>query len=362
MSVRGEVLRLTGEVRKTIGLGRAALSILLQAGIAAAAAFALGLPGMILLCLILWPLTAYLRQRLGRTAYVLPCAASLACVMTPDAAVLAFWCWAGVIALALTDAPARETQRPRWQREGLIWGGAAVIGLCAVIVLLNGRYPQGLPVGLAQDMARVIGESPNSAEVLYGFYQMGAVPLPQGMTAVTQGADGLLYMTDEVRLQLLYGFTSRLEEAMLLSIPGFCAYFAVLTALACVMLPVTVRRRQGEKDDTPRFETWRMDRQTGLRIGYLFIGGALPLLIGAPVVVALGRLTSAVASVVYSVLGAVVLRFSAKRAGRNRMLSWIMIMAAAVFVPQLLMFLGLFDQLMDLRKLRKNNETEEDRE
>lgn len=352
---------MTGQARKTCGFGATVAGALLQAGIVAAACMS-GLPGMLLVTLAAWPLSAWLREKLGWVGCVLPCAACIGCFMTPGAMVLTGWYAAGMIALVLTGMQSVHASRPRWQREAAVWGGMAAVGLCVILFSLKAMFPQGIPVGLAQRLTDAIGASPASAEILYQLYQMGAVALPRTMRVVETAADGMLYMTEEVRVQLLYGFRSGLEDALLLYVPAFAVYFTTLTTLLCVMLPVTARRRRGEKDETPRFDLWSMERTAGIRIGCLFMGGFLPMLTDVPTVIAMGVMMNAVACVVFGVLGAAVLRHAARRAGRNKTMSWVMLGGAAVFIPQVLTFIGALDLLMDMRRLRNNNETEEDRE
>ncbi|MBR4080627.1 MAG: hypothetical protein IKK21_02425 [Clostridia bacterium] len=352
---------MTGQTRKTCGFGAAVVGVLLQAGIVAAA-YTAGLPGMLLVTLAAWPLAAWLREKLGWIGCVLPCAAGIGCFLVPGAMVLSGWYAAGMIALVLTGMKPADASRPRWQREAAAWGGMAAVGLCVVVISLNTVFPQGIPVGLAERLTDTIGASPNSAEILYQLYQMGAVDLPRTMRVVETAADGMLYMTAEVRTQLLYGFRSGLEDALLLYVPAFAVYFTTLTTLLCVMLPVTARRRRGEKDDTPRFDLWSMERTAGIRIGCLFMGGFLPMFTDTPAIIALGVMMNSVANVVFGVLGAAVLRHAARRAGRNKTMSWVMLGGAAVIIPQALTFIGAIDLLMDMRRLRKNNETEEDRE
>ena len=335
------------------------------AALMAAAVLAPGASGFAALGLIAWPVAAWMNEKQGWPGFTVLMMTGMASVLILDgplAWTIAIWCMGGVVALALAQITLLPgLRRPRWYREGWIHGSVAVVSLVAVILYLRGCYPGGIAKGVTTALVTAIGNAPNGAELLFQLHQAGFVPLDHSMTLLTEGADGLFYMTDEVRLQLLFGLRPRLEEALTLAIPSCAVYLVALTALLAVMLPVTARRRRGEKDDTPRFDKWRLPKEAGLPVACLLIGGAFPMFTGIPAIVAMGQMTSAVASVVFGVLGAAVMRFASRLSGRRPVITWVMILLAAVCVPQLLTLLGVLDQVMDMRKLRKINESEDDR-
>lgn len=346
-------------------LAQGALWLLLQAALTVGATFLMGSAGLMIVCIIAWPVAAWINEKQGWVGYALPIMAGASALMLLDGklgAPLAEWCFAGLTALLITrmNLPLFK-DKPRWFREGIIHGSMGLAALVTVILCLQDSYPGGIAQGISGDLVALIKDAPNGAQLLYNFYAAGLVPLETSMTAVTEGADGILYMSAEVRDQLLLGLRARLDEALELGIPSISVYLVALTTLLAVMLPVTVRRRRGEKDETPRFDRWHLPKDMGRPIACLFLGAALPMLTSVPALVAMGQLMYAVASVVYSVMGASVLRFASKLGGRRPVISWVMILLAAVAIPQMLMVLGVLDQWKDLRRLNKNNETEEDR-
>ena len=352
--------------RSRLSLGTAGAWLLFQLALTVGATLLAGGAGVMLVCIIAWPVAAWINARQGWAGYALPLMAGGSALVLLDgklAAPLAVWCFAGLAALLLTGMKLPVLRdKPRWLREGMIHGSMALAALVTVILCLQDSYPAGIAQGISADIIALIKDAPNGALLLYNFYAAGLVPLDASMTAVTEGADGMLYMSAEVRDQLLFGLQARLDEALELAIPSLSVYLVTLTTLLAVMLPVAARRRKGEKDDTPRFDRWHITQDMGRPIACLFLGAALPMLTSVPALVAMGQLMSAVASVAFGVMGASVLRFASRLGGRRPVISWVMILLAAAAIPQMLMILGVLDMWKDLRRLSKNNETEEDRE
>lgn len=204
---------------------------------------ALGGAAGIVAALVLLPLgVEWLRAQGGPTAGTLAALAACAgCAISLNGTaelLTMVWCAA---AAGLVWLPVRRTAY-----RGLMWGAAALLMGCGVVAACLRMTEGHLMTGLAERIVQLIGESSRCDEILLGAYQAGYVGL-EGKLALLPAlrVGSLTVMTQEVRLQLLYGLRTTVEYALESLIPQLMVMLPAVTALLCAAVPDRWLKRRG---------------------------------------------------------------------------------------------------------------------
>lgn len=371
-------------VRKSRGLGPVLrLAALLLAALLPCACF--GWPAAVAELLLAWPVAAALQVSWGFEMALLPLMVAGAAMATcPAIPAWLMMVW-GVLGTCGVLVRLRSQQaNAAW------WTGLCLAALMAAAAALHQASGAQLPaIYLAQRLIELIDQSPKGTEILLNAYQMGLASL-EGKLAMLPALrlGSVVVMTPEVRMELLYGLRTSLEELLYAMLPKAGTMWALLTALACAVIPGMRRRRQGlpreekawlpwrEAVQTnkaaeavlqrtrfapvyPPMEEWHMPRMMGLGAACLYLCGLMPYA-QAPAMHDLLVMLGNVGSLMFMVQGASLMLFLMRRMDMQRSMRGTWTLVAAVLLPQLMVLMGFADQVLPLRGPKDDSNEMED--
>lgn len=323
-------------------------SIVLAAGIPLLS----GIPGALALLLVLPVAVECCRAAGERPACCAAIAAFCAgcCYAVPALALPALvWCGAGLgMSLLGGDEP---------RGRGLAWAALCTALLCGLLVWMNFHYEGQVFAGLAEDAVTWVNAQDNAGEMLLRCYQVGFSRLEGDMQPVVNLL-GMLVMTQQVRLELLYSLRTTLEALLTSLLPQVIVFWVLATAVLTAALPDVVHRKGGRRGRLSPFGTWRLSASQRRCLNVLALGYFLPLLTGSAVVSLMGSLCAATFHCAYMLLGLAVMEGLTKQYGTARLLRRLWMAACLVLAPVVLVILGIADGAFDLRKLRRSTEDE----
>ncbi|MBR4359840.1 MAG: DUF2232 domain-containing protein [Clostridia bacterium] len=190
---------------------------------------------------------------------------------------------------------------------------------------------------------------------------------------------GVFSIPEEVRKDMLLSVNALVSSQLESMVPGLIAGQSVLGGVGCLLLPLRFGylaeekrqflRQDEEADETakrtmnfpdlgmPPLRTWFIPRGMGWQVGVALAGGYLLQYSGTPALAVAGMILYSAASAVFSLQGLALLNYIQHM--RNRKRTWRIIVPLLLMMTRLLMILGVFDQLVNLRGLRKPREPKE---
>lgn len=323
-------------------------SIVLAAGIPLLA----DVPGALVLLLIL-PMAVECCRTAGEKpaccAAVAAFCAGCCCAIPAMALPALAWCGAG-LGMSLIGG-----EHP--QRRGLAWAGLCTAMLCGLLVWMNFHYEGQVFAGLAEDAAAWVNARDDAGDILLRCYQLGLSRLEDDLQPVVNLL-GMLVMTQQVRLELLYSLRTSLESLLTSLLPQVIVAWVLMTAVLTAALPDVVRRKRGQKGKLSPFGEWQLTVGQRRGLNGLALGYLLSLAATSAVTVLVGNLCAAVFHYAYMLLGLAVMEGITKRYGTARLLRRLWMGACLVLAPVILVILGIADGAFDLRKLRRSTEDE----
>ena len=215
--------------------------------------------------------------------------------------------------------------------------------------------------------------------MLYQLYASGLITLSgENANSVLRQVLGGYQLSAAARADMLLSVRAMVTEIMQGLVPYTLVSRSIIGGVACMLLPMRFgflaeEKRAFLRDETPEngkskicfpdldmkpFSLWHLPRGIGwqvgaaLAVGYLFRASSTPALATA------GGILYAAASSIFTVQGAAALNFIQKSRGTRR--SWRVIVPVLLMATQILVFIGIFDQISNFRGLRKPPEPKED--
>lgn len=212
--------------------------------------------------------------------------------------------------------------------------------------------------------------------MLYQFYAMGLVSLPESLqeNALMETAGG--YMLDAAARQDLLLSVQMLVETLLQSlVPSSIIQQSILGGVGCLLLPIRFgtiaeeRRAFRDPDGAvrtqfpdlgmPTLDKWYIPRGIGWKVGLAYVAGSLLRSLATSVPLAMaGVILYSAAYAAFTVQGAALLNHMQKAKGTKRF--WRVLIPVLLLGLSLLPYLGIFDQIVNIRGLRKPPESKED--
>lgn len=243
-----------------------------------------------------------------------------------------------------------------------------VVSQTLILAIIRTALGGDLFWGGAEFLVNQLSKSPFCDQVLLWFYQLGLLSVPEEMVSGTRAVVESLFttlltqniLTATVRTELLNGLRTLLESFLYSYLPNTAISNSIMAGVFSVALPVASGRKDGFPTlDMPPFSAWHLSRRTGIRVLLLALGGALPYLIPNVGILLAGRMMSAAFSTVFILQGAALFTFIQAKQGTRVFYRRLFPCLMYLFIPQLLMILGLADQFFNIRGLRKPNTREE---
>lgn len=262
--------------------------------------------------------------------------------------------------------------------------GMHVAGLAAVYLLLRQMTGGDLYTAAGDAVAAALEGWELGDTVLYQFFATGMITLPAELEkSMLVSTEELIVLSDAARADLLLS-TRTLVSAMLRGfIPSLIAGQSLLGGVGCVYISVRfgylaaekrafrnekpdsyIVREDGKKAlnfptlDMLSLSLWHLPRGVGLKVGIAMIAGYL-MQSGASAALAVGGIILyTAASTLYTIQGLALINFMQKAKGTKRI--WRVIVPALLLGLSVLSFVGIFDQITNIRGLRKPPEPKEE--
>ncbi len=265
------------------------------------------------------------------------------------------------------------------------WRGCAVmigvhLACFSALYLLLQRLAGGNLYTAAGDAAVSALESWEAGDsMLYQLYSMGVISLKDKLARNSiLPVLGGYQLSAAARKDLLLSVRTLVAEGTKALAPNLMVSHSILSGVACLLLPlrfgfILEERRaflrgapaDGEKKPLdfpdlgmPPLSLWHLPRGIGWQVGAALAAGYF-LRYGASITVqTAGIILYAASSAVFMIQGAAAVNFLQKSRGAKRV--WRVIVPLALSMLSLLMFIGIFDQISNFRRLRKPREPKED--
>ena len=217
--------------------------------------------------------------------------------------------------------------------------------------------------------------------LLYEFYSMGLIDLRESLRDnALQSSLYTFALSDAAREDMLLSVRTMITGQLQMLIPNLIVTQSIQGGVACLLLPLrfgylaeekrAFRREEpvgtpGEKQavdfptlDMPPFQTWHLPRGIGWQVGAALVAGYVLRLSGTFALRIAGIMLYGAASSIFVIQGAAFINFMQKQRGTKRF--WRVLVPLLLMTTPFLMFIGIFDQLNNVRGLRKPPEPKED--
>ncbi len=294
-------------------------------------------------------------------------------IMAPAAAWLLFGGTLVPLLLGLYLLPYAVVHAVCFTRKVPFWHAAGVqvailaVSQTAILVLLRPYLGGNLFSGGAEFLVQQIASSPYGDQILMQLYQTRLLDIPEELLT---GARALMEviissimpgaLTPSIRTELLNGLRTLLENALYSFLPATLINNAILAGVFGMAFPIAwARKKKIPVPEMAPFATWHLGRSTGLKVMLLGLGNILPALFPNPGMLLAGNMMWAAFSTIFIIQGAALMEFFQTRSGSRPLLRRLWPCVIYLLVPTLLMVLGIADQFMNIRGLRKPKDREE---
>ena len=253
---------------------------------------------------------------------------------------------------------------------------AHMLPLCLVFYSLQMRFDHQLYQAAGQAVAGFIDASPVRDEMLLQFYSTGMIRLTetlQNQLIILPGTS-LFAMSDAVRQDMLLSVGALVQDAVELIVPQVMVQQSILSGVACLLLSqrfgFLYQKQQLSKGgkaesalplpelDMPPFSLWHLPRGLGWKVGLAWVAGSFLRINDQPALMMAGAVLYHAANAILIWQGAALLNFTQKAKGTRRV--WRVVLPCVFFGVGILSYLGIIDQIVNLRGLRKPPEPKED--
>lgn len=262
--------------------------------------------------------------------------------------------------------------------------GVHVLSLAGVYLLLQQMTGNHLYTVAGDTVMTALENWEMGDTMLYQAYAMGLLSLPNELSKdmLLQAGDGYM-LAPAARADLLLSMRSMVQSTLAALIPSLIVTQSILGGVLCLLLPIrfgyiAAERRafltnppseiEGEKQEyrKPDFPTlgmpplslWHIPRGIGWQVFVALIAGNfLQASASAPLAIA-GIILYSAASALFTLQGAALINFVQKTRGVRRI--WRIIVPILLMMVSVLSFIGIFDQIVNIRGLRMPREPKEE--
>lgn len=262
--------------------------------------------------------------------------------------------------------------------------GVHVLSLAGVYLLLQQMTGNNLYTAAGDAVMTALENWEMGDTMLYQAYAMGMLALPDELSKdmLLQAGEGYM-LAPAARADLLLSMRSMVQSTLAALIPSLIVTQSILGGVLCLLLPIrfgyiAAERRaflanppseiEGEKQEyrKPDFPTlgmpplslWHIPRGIGWQVFVALIAGNfLQASASAPMAIA-GIILYGAASALFTLQGAALINFVQKTRGIKRI--WRIIVPILLMMISVLSFIGIFDQIVNIRGLRMPREPKEE--
>lgn len=248
-----------------------------------------------------------------------------------------------------------ERQTPFFRTAALVLA-AFVLGTIACFAILQRLAGGNLYAAVTQAALEGLDTMQGRDNFLYALWQNGFLShgLGPGAQIFEGTASGGWTFIPEVREEFYKQINSRLGLMLASLLPGLLTSFALSTSLlGCgLAIKLGVRHNTAPSLNMPPFSLWFLPKSLGKNAMALALGYVLAMFTSNRVVQTAGQMMYNVFSAVFAIQGLAYLNFLLKKRGTRRGLRSVLLLALFVVIQPVAMFLGIYDQAADPRKLR----------
>ena len=263
---------------------------------------------------------------------------------------------------------------PFWKSCGVMIG-LHVVTLTAVYLILQNSTGGSLYSAAGDGVAAFLDSWELGDTMLYQAYTMGLLTLPDSLAgSMLVQVTGGYALAAAARADLLLSARAFIESMLASAVPSLLVSQSILGGVCSLLLPLRfgfiAHERRAFKAEQPvgdfpdlgmpPFQTWHLPRGIGWQVGAaLLLGRVLSGLTNvSPSITLAGSLLYAGASALFIIQGAALVNFMQKAKGAKRF--WRVAVPVFLMALSLLKFIGIMDQLVNIRGLRKPRQTKED--
>lgn len=265
--------------------------------------------------------------------------------------------WLAVYLLPMTAAFATclEMRIPFFKTAAIVLG-TLIISMLVVFIALQREAGGNLYEAIAKEAITGLENFPARDNLLYTFWRGGL--LSHGQEAESQLFESTQYggwtFKPEVIAEFYKQISARITALMASLLPGLLTSYTITTAFAGTGLAIKLATRYDTAPslDMPPFSKWFISRSLGRRMSVLALGYLMTILSANPVFRIAGQMMYNVFFAFYAIQGMSYLNYIMKRRGTRPVFRFILLLLLFMILSPVAMILGVYDQVMDPRKLR----------
>jgi len=276
------------------------------------------------------------------------------------------------------------SQKIPFKKAAPLMIGVHIAALAAVYLLLQRMAGGDLYTAAGDAAASLLGHWELGDTMLYQLYAMGMITLPQEMQeTMLVSTEEILVLSDAARADMLLSVRTLVNAMLAGFIPSLIAGQGLLGGMGCLYLPIRfgyiaaekqafrhekpdsyIVREDGKKVlnfptlGMPPLSLWFIPRGVGLQVGIAMVAGYLMQSSMSAALAVGGVILYTAASTVYVIQGLALINFMQKAKGTKRI--WRVIIPGLLLGLSVLPFVGIFDQITNIRGLRKPREPKEE--
>lgn len=256
-----------------------------------------------------------------------------------------------------------------------------MLAAACVYLYLQQLFNQQLYRTAADGVMAFLATQPECDSLLYMFFQQGLISLTTERKEELQALlllsniSGTLTFSPEIRQEMLLSLGSLAEELLFELTLMFFTLQAVLSGVACMLLPQRFGKLLHAKEeflaqegalpapfpelDMPPLSLWHIPRGLGWKVGGVWlVGSLLQGMNAAQGIQIAGAILHHCTTGIFAWQGAALLNFTQKARGTKRVFR--VTTPLLLLILGVLPYMGIFDQIINLRGLRKPPEPKED--
>lgn len=291
-------------------------------------------------------------------AGILPAAANLILMLWGAYSVFGvsgLWFALYLLPMAIVFLVCLEKKLPFFKTGAMVFASMA-FSMTLLFVLLQRMAGGALYSEVAKAAIKGLNSLTWRDEFLYMLLKTGFIShgLPSDSQAMVQSLFGGWTFRPEVLSEFYKQINSRITALLSVYFPSLLTGFSLMLSFPVTGLAVKLGHRYGASPslEMPPFSEWHLPKAANpalliLAAGYLLASFSNQVILGTA-----GQLMFNVFSTVSMIQGLALLNFFLKRRGLSPLVRFLALMMLLVVFPIAALFLGIFDQLADPRKLR----------
>ena len=251
-----------------------------------------------------------------------------------------------------------------------------ILAFSCVYLYAQQLFDHQLYQAVADMAVKALAEMPECDILLIQMYQMGVITLPDALQEQLRILpSGLYFITPAAKQDLLLSIGALVENFLVSMVMLMMAQHAIISGVACLLLPQRFGKIAYDKQvflakegknipsfpdlNMPPLSLWHIPRGMGWKVGLAWVAGSLLQATAQSTAAAMaGSILYYGATALFTWQGAALLNFTQKARGTKR--PFRVMIPLLFYALGILPYMGIFDQIINLRGLRKPPEPKEE--